>query len=295
MNQLTKQEKNNYKKNCIAHYNRTVERYIQTYQDDYTGYPGNKKRYEIIESLIQKHSPEKILYIGCGACIPMVKIMKKFNCIIHGIDFSQNMIDKGKQTLKDHGFSTELILKGDVEDFISLPDDIYDFVIAAGVFTHLPDDNTALKNIHFKLKNAGILAVEFRNELFSLFSFNKYSYDFIVNKLICFDELSDDIKDEVELFFKQRFKISNEVQISNESTFYSNGIIKKFHNPLTIHFNLKQNGFSFMNNYFYHYHALPTYFSNFDNYNNISSHLENPNDWKGHFLASAFVCETKKF
>jgi len=294
--EIITKKKQFYKKNCIAHYEANVERYIKTYQDDYSGYPANKKRLEIMETLIQKHSPKKILYIGCGACIPMVKIMEKFDCIIHGIDFSQKMIDQGKHILIKNNFSDKLITKGDIEDINSLPEDTYEFAIAAGVFTHLLDDHIALQNIHSKLASGGILAAEYRNELFSLFSYNRFSYDFIVNKLIGLDKLPDRIKTKVEKNFKRINDISSDDKIVKNSTHISNGLIKKFHNPLTIQNDLKQNGFSLLNNFFYHYHALPTGFANIDIEvnNDLSIHLENPTHWTGLFMASAFISETEK-
>jgi len=285
-----------YKQNCIDYYNNNVERYIYTYAKDYSGYPGNQIRFEIIRNLVKKNAPKKILYIGCGACVPMSKLMQEFDCLIHGIDFSQNMIDRGKIILKENGFSPNLIYKGDIETLESLPDEKYDFVIAAGVFTHLPDDQIALNNIHLKLNNGGTLAIEFRNELFSLFSFNKYSYDFFFNKLISNINLPDLFKNKTEIFLKKVFNLQNDIQIIPDSTHISNGLIKKFHNPLTIRKILEDNGFTLNNNFFYHYHALPTSFENFNQkiFNNISIEYEDPTSWKGHFMASAFVAEATK-
>jgi len=285
-----------YKQNCIEYYDNNVERYIYTYEKDYSGYPGNKKRFEILKKLVKKYSPQKILYIGCGACMPMVKLMQEFDCLIYGIDFSQHMINRGKIVLKENGFSPNLIQKGDIELLETLPDEIFDFVYAAGVFAHLPDDQIALKNIHLKLNNGGTLAVEFRNELFSLFSFNRFSYDFVFNHLLSNVNFSEDLKNKAENYYKKAFGIPVDTHISPQSTHISNGMIKKFHNPLTINTLLEKTGLLLKNNYFYHYHVLPTSFetNNHEIYKNLSTECEAPNHWKGHFMASAFVSEAIK-
>ena len=293
MKHLSQKQKQWFKQNCIDYYNNNVERYVYTYKKDYLGYPGNQKRFEIIRSLVKKHAPKKVLYIGCGACMPMVMLMKEFDCIIHGIDFSKKMIDRGKTILQENGFSSDLIHEGDIEHAETLPDDEYDFAIAAGVFTHFPDDNIAFKNIHSKLRNGGVLVVEFRNELFSFFSYNRFSYDFIVNQLIFSQDLPVALKSNVNAFFKKAFDLPSDGDIDYQSTHISNGVIKKFHNPITIASVLKQAGFVFNSNYFYHFHALPIRFEQFDSktYSNLSVKCEDPTDWKGYFMASAFVSE----
>ena len=48
--------------------------------------------------------------------------------------------------------------------------------------------------------------------------------------------------------------------------------------------------------YFYHFHAFPPMFETLDKnyYRKISWKIENPLDWRGFLLASAFVIDCKK-
>ena len=49
--------------------------------------------------------------------------------------------------------------------------------------------------------------------------------------------------------------------------------------------------------YFYHFHALPPVFEELDPlyFRKLSWKLENPNDWRGYLLASAFIIDCKSF
>lgn len=224
---LEAEKADQYKENCIKKYDENVERYIFTYDKDYEGYPGNQKRFDIIRDLIRRHSPQRVLYIGCGACVPMALLIKEFGCEMFGIDFSKKMVEQGRKVLKEHGLNPELVQIGDIENMDTLPDGVFDFVIAVGVFTHLYDDNKAMSNLNKKLKNGGILVVEFRNELFSCYSFNTFSYDFILNTLLAGVDLPQEFGMKVDHFFKERFGILADEKIAPKSTYLKNGIIKK--------------------------------------------------------------------
>ena len=68
------------------------------------------------------------------------------------------------------------------------------------------------------------------------------------------------------------------------------------HNPLTITDEMAKLGLAVEGMYFYHYHALPPVFENYDEnyYRKISWKIENPLDWRGFFLASTFIVDCKK-
>jgi len=285
-----------YKQNCISMYEKNVERYIHTYSNDYKGYPANQKRLEILLKLVRRHKPKRILYVGCGACIPMVTLIRNFDCQVVGIDFSGKMIERGREVLEQFKINPELAKLGDIEHFNTLPDGLFDFAIAAGVFTHLADDETAMHNLNLKLKTGGGLAIEFRNELFSCYSFNRYSYDFFSNYLIDDIVIKEELREKVEIFFKHIFNTPIEEEIPAKSTHMKNDYVNKFHNPLNISKLFDDHGFAWIKNYFYHYHIFPPQFEKIDAelYQSASLNLENPTDWRGHIMASAFVSEAKK-
>jgi len=289
-------EQATYKQNCIRMYEKKVERYIHTYAEDYRGYPGNQKRLTIMLDLVRKYNPQRILYVGCGACLPMVKLIEEFECQVVGIDFSGKMIERGKKVLEQFELNPEMAQLGDIEHLHTLPEGLFDFAIAAGVFTHLTGDAVAMQNLNRKLKIGGGLALEFRNELFACFSFNRYSYDFFLNNLIADPDLPVALREQVEMFFKENFSIPTDEKILPKSTHMKDDYINRFHNPLNIGQLFDAYGFSWIENYFYHYHILPPQFekTNPDLYQRLSINRENPSDWRGNLMASAFVGEAQK-
>ena len=65
-----------------------------------------------------------------------------------------------------------------------MADGAFDAVIAAGVLPHVANDRLALKNMAMLIREGGHLFVEFRNKLFSLFTFNRYTKEFILDDLL---------------------------------------------------------------------------------------------------------------
>ena len=76
-----------------------------------------------------------------------------------------------------------------------------------------------------------------------------------------------------------------------------NKVFSITHNPLTIENEiLSKAGLKCDGIYFYHFHALPPVFENIDtiNFRKQSFKIENPNDWRGFFIASCFVVDCQK-
>jgi len=129
--------------------------------------------------------------------------------------------------------------------------------------------------------------------LFSTFSLNKFSIDFFLNELINYDSMSNKIKDELIKYYSNKIGIKKPVKRKDSRISYEE-ILAKFHNPLTIGEKIfSPVGMKIEHIHFYHYHALPPIFEK--KYPKIfkqkSMEIEKPNDWKGHFLCSAFVVE----
>lgn len=285
-----------FKEKCIKMYDERVERYIETYQEDYKGYPGNKKRLAIILDIIRQNKPKNVLYVGCGAGIPLLKIIMNFQCNAFGVDFSSKMVARAKGVFQENGLDPNLIMVGDIEKLTTLPEGLFDFAVSPGVFTHLEHDEIALTNLNRKLVIGGKAAIEFRNALFSLFSFNRFSYDFFMNDLLGEVEFAELSQESVDKYYRKKFNVAFNEEIELGFSRINNGIVNKFHNPLNIEKLFEKFGFKLIKNYFYHFHVLPprSGLVEAEEYNKKSISLENPLDWKGHFLASAFVSEIKK-
>lgn len=265
-------------------------KYYENYSkiDFKESYPANIKRLEIFLPLIKKYKPKKIIDAGCGTGIPLIKI-KKMGFNISGYDKAKNMVKQAKINLKKNNFDENLIQLGDFENPKHIKNNSVDCILGMGTFFYSKKFIQTLKNQKRKLKKNGHLIFSLRNQLFDIATLNEYSIKFY-SKLYKIDKFKPIIqKKYLKLFTgysnRKKFKLKN----IDDHRVYSSA-----HNPLTIEnevlnkIGLKLNGI-----YFYHYHVIPPIFENIDkiNFRKQSYKIENPNDWKGFFIASGFVVD----
>ena len=225
---------------------------------------------------------------------------------VWGFDFVPDMVARARHNLTRNGIG-ERVWHGDItegESFMPTEIDVpeaYDACIALGVFPHLQDDIGALKNMAAVTKPGGTVLIEFRNLLFSLFTINRPSYELICNELIRIsdvsnrhpemsdelEEIATDLKDSFRLDLPPIRKGLNEIPGYDE-------ILSKFHNPFDIGDMFAEAGLRHTNTHFYHYHAVPPMFESKHPqlFRTLSLEMESdPSDWRGYFMASAFVAE----
>ena len=254
-------------------------------------YPANVKREEIFVSLLKKHKPKKIIDAGCGAGMPLIDIKKKgFNII--GYDKAKNMILEAQENLKKNKLSPDLVFYDDFENPKKIKNNSADCILGMGAFYYSKNVNKTLLNQKKKLKKNGRLIFSLRNRLFDIITLNNYTKKFLdeiyetkslkkgwKKKYINLTKNFSDRK-------KYRFKNIDEAGVYNHIP----------HNPITINEEMEKLGLEVNGIYFYHFHALPPVFQNYDEhyYRKISWKIENPLDWRGFFLASSFVVDCKK-
>ena len=254
-------------------------------------YPANVKREQIFVQLLKKHKPKKIVDAGCGTGMPLIDIKKKgFNII--GYDKAKNMVLEAKENLKNNKLSPDLVFNDDFENPKKIKNNSVDCILGMGAFYYSKNVNKTLLNQKKKLKKNGRLIFSLRNRLFDLVTLNNYTKKFL-NEIyevkflkkswkIKYNNLTKNFSDRK----KSKFKNIDEEGVYNHIP----------HNPLTITDEMSKLGLEVEGIYFYHFHALPPEFQNYDEhyYNRISWKIENPLDWRGFFLASTFVIDCKK-
>ena len=225
---------------------------------------------------------------------------------VWGFDLAPQMVKKAKAQLESRGLKNR-VWSGDIsEDSAFRPAGMdtpeeFDVCIAMGVFPHLEDEVGALKNMTAATRPGGRVLVEFRNELFSLYTLNRYSYEFLFNRLIRPDELKikhpeyESQVEEVGSKLEEFFRLDQPpVRRGAEGSPGYDEILSKFHNPLEIADSFVKAGLRVIGIHFYHYHAIPPLFE--EDYPQLfrilSLEMEaNPSDWRGYFMSSAFVVE----
>ena len=258
-------------------------------------------RYKLIIKRIKKLKiTGKILDVGCGEGTPLIRICKSTKLEPLAFDITENMVEKTKHNFIKNKFDPKNVLVADISKKNSYKNIFsnkkFDVALCLGVMPHVEDITLTLNNIRKKLKKNGRLFVSFRNELFSLFTLNRPSKEFFLDKL--FTGINSKQKKLLEKDLDSRFAVKlPPLRMKNKKGGPGYDTTpSRFHNPLTIDKATKDAGFKKQLIHFYHYHPLPPMYENKHVskklFRELSIELEkNPNDWRGYFMCSAFLLE----
>ena len=270
---------------------------VKEYSDMYKklrldlSYPANVKREKIFLKLLKKHKPKKMIDAGCGTGMPLIDIKKKgFNII--GYDKAKNMVLEAKENLRKHNLSTDLIFYDDFENPKKIKNNSVDCILGMGAFYYSKNVNKTLLNQKKKLKKNGRLIFSLRNRLFDIVTLNNYTKKFL-DEIYEVKSLKKDWKNK----YKSLTKNFSDRKNSKFKNIDEEGVYNHIpHNPLTISDQMSKLGLSVEGIYFYHFHALPPVFENYDKiyFRKLSWKIENPLDWRGFLLASTFIVDCKK-
>jgi hypothetical protein len=180
-------------------------------------------------------------------------------------------------------------------------------VICFGVLPHVPEDADIklLTNLVNAVRPGGLVVCEARNELFSLFTLNRYSREFFRSRLIQESKLFASVVDAAESealnnalqSLDQQFRMDlPPLRKGYEDEPGYDEVLSRVHNPFEMSELATKAGLLNIEILFYHYHALPPMFEKtlplFFRSSSLS--IENPRDWRGYFMASAFILVGRK-
>lgn len=286
----------NEKQRVIAYYDQEASRYIDLYRGDRMDrevYPANDIRLEIIVARLHELGARTVLDVGCGSAGPLTRFLDEgFDAV--GIDFSEGMVSAARDVLQNGGHDPGRASWGDVERSDTLPPGRYDAVVATGVFPHNLDDTAAYASLRDRLAPEGVALVEYRNALMSLFSLNSYSEPFFWHDLIDGDALPETLRDATRTYLGEKLDTPVRSVGRPREIEYTN-ILARFHNPLTLRDELEAHAFALERFHWYHFHAAPPALERDHRVEfwQRSLALEDPADWRGMFMASAFVAELR--
>ena len=193
--------------------------------------------------------------------------------------------------MSDLGLPEENISWGDIEDSVSLVEisrlGPFDALLAMGVLPVIGHEKVGLQNMLSLVKPGGKVFVECRNKLFSLVTFNRHTYNFIMDDLL--GEVAPSLRDATGSFLQTRVDMDSPPKPS--------GVAAKSHNPHEVTQIFEQAGFIDIEIKPFHYHAAPPHFERelSNAFRTESIALEDdPSDWRGLFLCSAFLVEARR-
>lgn len=291
------------KKSVDSHYDAVAGLYHQQYERDSVTdltreYPANFFRLQLLINAFVTKKLNRIIEVGVGEGTPL-STLGNAGMDIWGFDISKEMVKKAKKTVQQNGMNPDQIFWGDVQDATSyvhaLKDGRFDGLMAMGVMPHVENDDLVLKNISTMVRPGGSVFIEFRNKLMSLFTFNRYTAEFILDDLLA--GVDGKVKDLVSKELETRLHmdmppVQETVEDSDAPGF--DAILSKFHNPFEVPKLFEKHGFSDIKLHWYHYHPAMPYLEQKmpQAFRQESIRLEHdPSDWRGYFLCSAFVVE----
>jgi 2-polyprenyl-3-methyl-5-hydroxy-6-metoxy-1,4-benzoquinol methylase len=260
----------------------------------------------LVRELLQRRGARTVLDAGCGPA-SMLRDLQLPGLDRYGFDLTPEMVAEARRVLAEQGVAAEQIWEGSVLDSkaFSPPGAAsaarFDAALCFGVLPHVPPeaDAVVLANLAAAVRPGGMIACEARNMLFALFTLNRYSRELFAKELIREDELleSADSAERAALDTALRqldgqFRMDlPPVRKGYEGEPGYDEVLSRTHNPFVVREQAEAAGLKDVTLLFYHYHRLPPMLDRLlpGLQRRASIAMENPLDWRGHFMASAFI------
>ncbi|MDP3935335.1 MAG: class I SAM-dependent methyltransferase [Candidatus Giovannonibacteria bacterium] len=290
-----------------AYYDAVSKNYHKYYDKDklydpLAVYPADYFRLQLLlKSFADKHI-KSLIEVGVGEGTPLITLAKATDMDVWGFDISKKMVEKSKENMRKNELDPEHIFLGDIQNTATcsrmLKNRQFDGLMALGVMPHVENDDLVLQNMATLVCPGGSVFIEFRNSLFSLFTFNRYTADFILNELLY--DVDPKVKEIVAQELKTRLRMDlplARTTVEDSDAPGYDAILSKFHNPFTTIELFKKHNFADIILHWYHYHPAMPYLSEKapELFRKAAISLEHETSgWRGMFLCSAFVIEAVK-
>lgn len=276
------------------------ESYFEEYYGENAPYP--PVHVKLIVDALKAHGAKSVLDAGCGPASILRTLAKlKFDCF--GFDLTPGMVSQAQHALAEFGVPADRVWQGDASAAKAYASRVpFDAAIAIGVLPHLSPDGVeaTMRNLFGAVRSGGIVIVQARNALFSLFTMNRNTHAFVRDELIGVDEAAD--ADEQAFLEQGAAEFAECVRMDlpeNRGGAGYDDTQPRAENPLMLPRKFEACGFEQVEALFYHYHAVPPMCEASDRamFRRLSMAKEQrlgPKDWRGHFMASSFMLVGRK-
>jgi SAM-dependent methyltransferase len=253
----------------------------KSYYDDYYSadapYPPVHR--DLVIRLLREAGARRILDAGCGPASFLRELVDE-EVELAGFDLTTEMVDEARAVLAGRGE----IWQGSVLDPNAFRRGApYDAAVCIGVLPHVAEgeDELVLANLRASVRDGGLVVVEARNALFALLTLNRHSRDLFVETLIDDPELARLTAEELD----KRFRIDLPPVRDYDR------IRSRTHNPILLEQQFETVGFRGVRRLYYHFHAAPPLVEPLaaEQFRRASLAMEDPDDWRGLVMASAFL------
>lgn len=285
-----------------SHYGTVADSYYQQYEKSNLfnldiDYPANYFRMQIMINSFIKNGSKRIIEVGVGDGTPLSNIQKA-GMETWGFDITQEMVNVAKRNIEKSGGNPDQIFLADIQDPVTyahaLKNGKFDGLMAMGVMPHVANDDFVLDNMKSLVTENGTVFIEFRNKLFSLFTMNSFTHDFIINDLL--RDVDLELKSKLSQHLKSILRMDLPTKRTAELGAGYDEILSKFHNPFEVEQLFRKHNFKDIKFHWYHYHPSLPMFEKDDpgKFRKEAINLEHEvSGWRGMFLCSAFIVEAK--
>lgn len=287
-------------------YSTWSESYYRDYYGDNAGYPPVHR--DLVRGVLQGAGAANVLDAGCGPA-SMLRDLAGPDLDVYGFDLTPEMVLEAKKILGGMGVPDSHIWDGSVADpaAFKAPEgpEAFDAAICMGVLPHIPVelDEVVIRNLAGAVKPGGTVVLEARNQLFALFTLNRYSHQFFVEELIGLEGMKERAGGEVYALdeaareLEERFRMDlPPIRKGKSGEPGYDEVLSRTHNPLVLKQQFEAAGLKEVRVLFYHYHALPPMLQKAvpELFARESVAMEKAEDWRGYFMASAFMVVGKR-
>jgi 2-polyprenyl-3-methyl-5-hydroxy-6-metoxy-1,4-benzoquinol methylase len=250
---------------------------------------------DIVRDVLKRSGARTLLDAGCGPA-SMLRSLTDLGIELYGFDLTPEMVTEARRVMST--LPNERLWVGSVTDRKDFGTPKYDAAICIGVLPHVPEsaDKAVVDNLFHAVKPGGTVMLEARNELFALFTQNRYTYELIAQRLVPAAALGGEAAKALEAL-KQHFRMDlPPVRKGKSGEPGYDEVLSRTHNPFELRAQFDAAGFRDVEVLFYHYHCLPPMFERElpELFRRQSVAMEDPRDWRGHFMASAFIVSGKR-
>ena len=280
-----------------AHYDGSAPSYHEQYDPNLiwknAEYPANYFRLQKLIEILRERGVSSVYDLGAGEASPIIAIREALGVDVRASDLSPEMVRLGKENLVKHDMDPDWLTLVDIRDMEAIKTEAarvgqFDAVMALGVIPHVEDDSWFVEAMSLFLKPGGTLILQFRNSMFSMFTFNRLTKEFILEELMA--PIPEQFRDVVEADLDQRLAVDKPPIRRREDGHGYDEILSKFNNPLELAEVVKAQGFTDLSYRWYNFHpTYPMIAGAMDpkEYRQGQIDLESDTSWRGMFLCSA--------
>ena len=286
-----------------SHYDGSAASYFEQFDPEriWTNkeYPANYFRLQLVQRLLAEAGVNSLYELGVGDATPL-STMGSTGIRVAGHDISPEMVKFARANMEARGLDPALISLIDAQDSGAIAAERelrgeFDAVMALGVIPHVSDDNAFVAAMDTFVRPGGRLILQFRNSMFSMFTFNRLTKEFILDELLV--GVPDAIRGIVAADLDARLAVDKPPVRTRPTGDGYDEILSRFHNPFELAQVVENHGFSGVKYHWYNYHpAYPMIADQIDarSYREAQVALEHEGTWRGMFLCSAGIIEAIK-